>query len=158
MILQIGVIGACICDAELQQIAEEVGYAIAMSGAFLICGGLGGVMEASARGAKKAGGTTIGILPGDNRSSPNPYIDIAILSNMGHARNAIIAQSCDALIAVGGEYGTLSEIALALKMGKRVITLDSKWNIEGTVKAASALEAVEMAFCAAGTKRDSSCF
>ena len=149
MKLQIGVIGAGTCDGNLQGKAEEVGYEIAISGAFLICGGLGGVMEASARGAKKAGGTTVGIVPGDSRQSPNPYVDIAILSNMGHARNALIAQSCDALIAVGGEYGTLSEIALSLKMGKTVVTLESKWEIEGTVKAGSPQEAVKMALDAA---------
>ncbi|TGC11479.1 TIGR00725 family protein [Methanolobus halotolerans] len=158
MKMQIGVIGACICDADLYLMAEEVGYEIARNGAFIICGGLGGVMEAAPRGAKKVGGTTIGILPGDNRLSPNHYIDIAILSNMGHARNAIIAQSCDALIAVGGEYGTLSEIALALKMGKTVVTLESRWEIEGTIKADSPREAVELALCAAGTGQDLSFF
>ena len=103
------------------------------------------MMEAVARGAKMENGTTVGILPGDCRQDANPFIDIAILSNMGHARNAIIAQSCDALIAIGGEYGTLSEIALSLKMGKKVVTLGSKWEIEGTIKANNPVEAVELA-------------
>ncbi|MBN2110752.1 MAG: TIGR00725 family protein [Methanosarcinaceae archaeon] len=152
MKLQIGIIGAGTCNEDLKQKAEEVGYEIAKNGAFLICGGLGGVMEASARGAKKAGGITVGIVPGDSRQSPNPYIDIAILSNMGHARNAIIAQSCDALVAVGGGYGTLSEIAHSLKMGKTVVILDSKWDIEGTVKACSPEEAAELALNAAGQR------
>ncbi|WP_406657848.1 TIGR00725 family protein [Methanolobus sp. ZRKC2] len=151
MKIQIGVIGASTCAAGLQVKAEEVGYEIAKRGAFLICGGLGGVMEASAKGAKRACGTTVGIVPGCSRQSANPYIDIAILSNMGHARNAIIAQSCDALVAVGGEYGTLSEIAFSLKMGKTVVTLESKWEIEGTIKASSPKEAVELALNAASS-------
>ena len=145
MKMQIGVIGAGTCDAIIGKAAEDVGREIAKRNAFLVCGGCGGVMQSCARGAKMEGGTTVGILPGDSRLSANPHIDIAILSNMGHARNAIIAQSCDALIAIGGGYGTLSEIALSLKMGKKVVTLLSKWEIEGTVKADSPAQAVEMA-------------
>jgi hypothetical protein len=145
MRLQIGVIGAGACGEAVEKAAEEVGREIAKRNAFLICGGRGGVMEAAARGAKMEGGTTVGILPGDNRRDANPFIDILILSNMGHARNAIIAQSCDVLIAIGGEYGTLSEIALALKMGKKVVTLRSKWEIEGTLKACNPMEAVGLA-------------
>lgn len=143
---QIGVIGAGNCDESIAMIAEEVGREIAKCGAVLICGGLGGVMQAAARGAKQEGGTTIGILPGNRREDANPYIDIVILSAMGHARNAIIAQSCDALIAIDGEYGTLSEIALSLKMGKKVVVLESEWEIEGTRVAKDAQEAVNMAF------------
>lgn len=143
---QIGVIGAGKCDESIAIIAEEVGRDIAKRGAVLICGGLGGVMQAAARGAKEEDGTTIGILPGSRREDANPYIDIAILSAMGHARNAIIAQSCDALIAIDGEYGTLSEIALSLKMGKTVVVLESEWEIKGTRVAKDAKEAVEMLF------------
>ncbi|MBW2596809.1 MAG: TIGR00725 family protein [Deltaproteobacteria bacterium] len=143
---QIGVIGAGNCDESIAMIAEEVGREIAKFGAVLICGGLGGVMQGAARGAKQEGGTTIGILPGSRREDANPYIDIVILSAMGHARNAIIAQSCDALIAIDGEYGTLSEIALSLKMGKKVVVLESEWEIEGTRVAKDAQEAVNMAF------------
>ncbi len=143
---QIGVIGAGNCDESIAMIAEEVGQEIAKRGAVLICGGLGGVMQAAACGAKQEGGTTIGILPGSRREDANPYIDIVILSAMGHARNAIIAQSCDALIAIDGEYGTLSEIALSLKMGKKVVVLESEWKIEGTRVAKDAQEAVNMAF------------
>ena len=143
---QIGVIGAGNCNESVAMIAEEVGQHIAKRGAVLICGGLGGVMQAAAHGAKQKGGTTIGILPGSRREDANPYIDIAILSAMGHARNAIIAQSCDALIAIDGEYGTLSEIALSLKMGKTVVVLESEWRIEGTIVAKDAQEAVDMAF------------
>ena len=143
---QIGVIGAGKCDESIAMIAEEVGREIAKRGGILICGGLGGVMQAATHGAKKEDGTTIGILPGNSREDANPYIDIVILSAMGHARNAIIAQSCDALIAIDGEYGTLSEIALSLKMGKTVIVLESKWEIDGTMVAKDAKGAVEMAF------------
>ena len=146
VIKQIGVIGAGNCDESVAMIAEDVGREIAKRGAVLICGGLGGVMQAAACGAKQEGGTTIGILPGNRREDANPYIDIAILSAMGHARNAIIAQSCDALIAIDGEYGTLSEIALSLKMGKTVVVLESNWEIEGARVAKDAQEAVEMAF------------
>lgn len=143
---QIGVIGAGKCNQNIATIAEEVGREITKHGAVMICGGLGGVMQAAARGAKQEGGTTIGILPGNSREDANPYIDIVILSAMGHARNAIIAQSCDALIAIDGEYGTLSEIALSLKMGKTVVVLESEWDIKGTCAAKNAKEAVKMAF------------
>jgi len=144
-LIQIGVIGAGSCDLNLRQIAEEVGAEIAKKNAILICGGHGGVMEASAAGAKKEGGTTVGILPGDSRKTANPFIDIVIVTEMRHARNVIIARSADALIAVGGEFGTLSEIAHSLKMGKTVVTLDSKWDIEGTIKAKCPEDAVRIA-------------
>ena len=143
---QIGVIGAGNCNKNVAMLAQKVGQEIAKRGAVLICGGLGGVMQAAACGAKQEGGTTIGILPGSSREDANSCIDIAILSAMGHARNAIIAQSCDALIAIDGEYGTLSEIALSLKMGKTVVLLGSKWEIEGTIVAKDAQEAVDIAF------------
>ena len=128
----IGVIGAHFCNEELFKKAFEVGKLIALNNFILICGGLSGVMEASCKGAKDAGGTTVGILPGDSIYDANAYVDIPVATGMGHARNAIISRSSDALIAVGGGYGTLSEIALALKMGKKVLTLDS-WKIDGVV-------------------------
>jgi uncharacterized protein (TIGR00725 family) len=143
---QIGVIGAGACGSETRALAEMVGREVAKRGACLVCGGLGGVMEAAAYGAKQEGGITLGILPGTLREEANPWIDIAVLSGMGHARNAFIAQSSDALIAVNGEYGTLSEIAFGLKMRKTVIVLESKWEIEGTYRAESPKEAVELAF------------
>ncbi|MBN1134572.1 MAG: TIGR00725 family protein [Methanosarcinaceae archaeon] len=143
---QIGVIGAGACDEGLSRIAESVGKEIAKRGALLVCGGLGGVMEAAAHGAKEEGGTTLGILPGSNRNDANMYVDIAVLSAMGHARNVLIVQSCDALIAIDGEYGTLSEIAHALKMGKPVVLLESQWEIKGTHVAHDPAEAVEMVF------------
>lgn len=143
---QIGVIGAGACGGDIGALAENVGREVAKRGAVLLCGGLGGVMEAAAYGAKQEGGITLGILPGALREEANLWIDIAVVSGMGHARNAIIAQSSDALIAVNGEYGTLSEIALGLKMGKPVVVLEPGWKIEGVYRAKSPEEAVELAF------------
>ena len=143
---QIGVIGTGSCSSDIKSLAELVGKEIARREAVLICGGLGGVMEAAAFGAKQEGGVTLGILSGTIREEANPWIDIAVLSGMGHARNALIAQSSDAVIAVDGEYGTLSEIALSLKMGKPVVILESKWEIEGTHRAKSPEDAVELVF------------
>ncbi len=100
----------------------------------MVCGGLGGVMEAACRGAKDGGGVTVGILPGTDRAAANAFVDVAIPSGLGEARNALVVRAADALIAVGGGYGTLSEIALALKAGKRVVGLES-WDIEGVVAA-----------------------
>ncbi len=127
--MYIAVIGGAQCSPEEEKIAYEVGRAVARSGAYLICGGLGGVMEAACRGARDEGGMTIGILPGPFRSDANPFVDIVIATDMGQARNAIIVRTADAVIAVGGEYGTLSEIGMALKMGKSVVAIDS-WRIE----------------------------
>ncbi|RXA18451.1 TIGR00725 family protein [Methanosarcina sp. MSH10X1] len=143
---QIGVIGAGVCSSEARSLAEMVGREVAKRGAVLLCGGLGGVMEAAAFGAKQEGGITLGILPGTLREEANPWIELAVVSGMGHARNALIAQSSDALIAVNGEYGTLSEIALGLKMGKPVVVLESGWQIKGVYRAESPEEAVELAF------------
>jgi uncharacterized protein (TIGR00725 family) len=100
--------------------AERVGAELARRGAVVVCGGLGGVMEAACRGAKEAGGSTVGILPGLDREAANPFVDVALPTGLGEARNALVVRAADALIAVGGAYGTLSEIALALKGGKRV--------------------------------------
>lgn len=110
-------------------IATEVGRLIAMNGHAVVCGGRGGVMEAAARGAKAADGVTIGILPDDDASVANQFIDYPIPTGLGHARNAIVVSSGEAVIAVGGGFGTLSEIGLALKMGKRVIQIGS-WELE----------------------------
>jgi uncharacterized protein (TIGR00725 family) len=120
-------------------VAETVGRELAARGAVVVCGGLGGVMEAACRGAKEAGGLTVAILPGTDRAAANAFVDVVIPSGLGEARNALVVRAADALIAVGGGYGTLSEIALALKAGKRVVGLDS-WDIEG-VTAASGPEA-----------------
>jgi uncharacterized protein (TIGR00725 family) len=140
----IGVIGAGFAGGKTLQTAERVGRIIAKRGALLVCGGLGGVMEAAARGAKTEGGTTIGILPQQEKEAANPFIDIPVATGFGEGRNVVIVRTADALIAIGGEYGTLSEIAFALKMGKTVIGLGT-WDIKGVVKAASEEDAVEKA-------------
>jgi uncharacterized protein (TIGR00725 family) len=119
-----------------------VGRELGSRGVVLVTGGLGGVMEAACRGARGAGGMTIGILPGTDRSVANPYVDVAIPTGLGEARNALVVRAADALIAVGGAYGTLSEIAFALKAGKRVVGLGT-WDIDGVEAADSPEAAVE---------------
>jgi|SRR5438128_2513564 len=147
----IAVIGAGQCDAQTATRAEEVGRRLAQAGAMVVCGGLGGVMEATCRGAKSAGGFTLGILPGTNRADANRWVDLVIPSGLGEARNILVVRSAQAVIAVGGEFGTLSEIAFALKLGIPVIGLDTwqlgrKGRIETVVQEArSPAEAVEWA-------------
>jgi len=119
----IAVIGDGRCSAEVAALAEAVGRELAERGAVLVCGGLGGVMEAACRGAKAAGGLTIGILPGTVRGDANPYVDIPIVTGLGEARNVLVVQSSQVVIAVHGEYGTLSEIAHALKLDIPVVGL-----------------------------------
>ena len=126
--MYIGVIGGQFCSEEEERVAYDLGGLLAKEGAIIVCGGLGGVMEAACRGAREQGGITIGVLPGPFRGDANPYVDYAIATDMGQARNAIIVRTADAVVAVGGEYGTLSEIAMALKMGKKVVALTS-WEI-----------------------------
>ncbi|MDQ0287669.1 uncharacterized protein (TIGR00725 family) [Desulfofundulus luciae] len=146
----IGVIGGAECTEQERELAEEVGREIARRGAILICGGRGGVMEAASRGARQAGGMVVGILPGRHRGEGNSYLTVALPTGLGDARNAIIACAADALVAIGGGYGTLSEIGLALKMNKPVIGLGT-WKLErpglpgGIRPATSAREAVELA-------------
>jgi len=123
MRVYVAVVGAGAASADELQTAEAVGRLLAEGGAVLVCGGLGGVMEAASKGAKSAGGATIGILPGPDREAANEYVDIAIPTGLGEMRNGLVVRSADALIAVGGEFGTLSEIALALKAGKPVVGL-----------------------------------
>lgn len=136
---------------ELARLAEEVGRLLARRGAVLVCGGLGGVMEAAARGAREAGGTTIGILPGESTGDANPWIEHAVATGIGHARNLAVAASGDALIAVGGEWGTASEIALARALGRPVVVVGAGPALEGDgiVRAESAAEAVALALAAA---------
>lgn len=126
--LFITVIGASDCSAEETKLAEEVGRELARRGATLICGGLEGVMEAACRGAYSQGGITIGILPGNSRKDANPYVRIPIVTGMGYTRNAIVAKSGQAVIAIGGRYGTLSEIAYALQNNIPVIGLGT-WSL-----------------------------
>jgi uncharacterized protein (TIGR00725 family) len=139
----ISVIGAGTCSDEISSLAEEVGRSVANMGAVLVTGGLGGVMEAASKGAKEAGGIVIGILPGFSKHDANPYVTIPITTGLSHARNVIIARTADAVIAVSGEYGTLSEIAIALKLGKPVIGIQTWENIEGVAKAETAAEAMQ---------------
>ncbi|MFQ5922133.1 MAG: TIGR00725 family protein [Anaerolineales bacterium] len=121
----IAVIGPANCTEHQAELAERVGTLIAERGVFLICGGRGGVMEAACKGAASTGGTTIGILPGNEVSEGNPYLTIALPTGLGEARNAVVVSAGQAVIAIGGAYGTLSEIALALKAGRRVIGLET---------------------------------
>lgn len=177
----VAVIGASVCGPIESALAFSVGDALARAGAVIVCGGGGGVMEAACRGAQLAaesmsrggrasaasrGGrpgaeeaaevVTIGILPGLDRAAANPYVDVAIATGMGELRNGLIVRSADALIAIGGAYGTLSEIALALRAGKRVVGLRT-WELgreglvdDGVVVAGDAAEAVAVALAAAG--------
>jgi uncharacterized protein (TIGR00725 family) len=143
--MQIGVIGASSATAQGVRLSEEVGRELARRRVTLICGGLGGIMEGAARGAWQEGGTTVGILPGDSPFEANPFIGVPVVTGLSHARNVIIARSSHALIAIEGEYGTLSEIAIALKLGKPVVSLHS-WNIsEDVIPADTAREAVDKA-------------
>lgn len=124
----VSVIGAGKCDDQTYALAEEIGRELAQRGATIVCGGLGGVMEAACKGAKGAGGRTIGILPGVDYREANPYVDIPIVTGLGEARNAIVVRTGRAVIAIGGEYGTLSEIAFALKFGIPVIGVNT-WQL-----------------------------
>jgi len=124
----IAVIGGGQCSKEQAELAEAVGRELARRGAILVCGGLGGVMEAASKGACSEGGVTIGILPGDNHQAANPYIQIPIVTGMGYARNIAVVKSAQAVIAIGGNYGTLSEISHALQSGIPVIGLNT-WSL-----------------------------
>jgi uncharacterized protein (TIGR00725 family) len=141
----IGVIGASSPSAAGAVLAEEVGRLLAGHGVVLVCGGLGGVMESAARGCAAAGGEVLGILPAADAAQANPYVSLAVATNMGHARNVIIAHTAQALIAVEGEYGTLSEMAIALKLGKAVIVLPGTPQLPGSRCAATPAEAVRQA-------------
>jgi uncharacterized protein (TIGR00725 family) len=156
----IAVIGGGSCNQEEAQLAEEVGRELAKRGAALVCGGLGGVMEAACKGASAEGGVTIGVLPGDDQRAANPYVNIPIVTNLGYARNVAVVKSGQAVIAVGGNYGTLSEISHALQSGIPVIGLGT-WTIsrngqedKAIIRAKSAAEAVEKALKAAKESND----
>ena len=147
----IAVIGASQASASEMKTAELVGREIAKAGATLVCGGLNGVMEAACKGASQEGGITIGILPGDNRLSANEYVKIPIVTGIGYARNVAVVKSAQAVIAIGGSYGTLSEIGHALQSGLPVIGLDT-WDISRKrkdkspiIEAKTPAEAVEKA-------------
>jgi len=154
----IAVVGGSQCSAEEARLSEAVGQELARRGVTLVCGGLGGVMEAACRGAKSVGGTTIGILPGDSREAANAFVDIPIVTGLGLARNVIVVKSAQAVIAVDGGYGTLSEIACALQNGIPIVGLCT-WSLSqnnqsdtSIIPAANADEAVEKAIAAARAK------
>ncbi len=146
----IAVIGGGDAAPDILKAAREVGREVAKRGAVLLCGGLSGVMAAAAQGAREAGGVSIGILPDADRSRANPYLTYSIPTNLGHARNVLIAHAADALIAIDGAHGTISEAAIGLKLGKPVIGLHVGWEMPGLKKARSAQEAVATALQAFG--------
>ena len=146
MAVQVSVVGS---GGEHEERAETVGRLLAEQGATVVTGGLGEVMAAASRGAKGAGGTTIGILPGETRAGANPWLDHVVISGIGHARNLAVVASGDAVIAVGGRYGTLAEIGFALTLERPVVVLEPGWEVEGTQRAATPEEAVEFALAAA---------
>jgi uncharacterized protein (TIGR00725 family) len=142
MAIQVAVIGS---GAEHVERAEEVGRLLAERGCTVVTGGLGEVMAAAARGAKVVGGTTIGILPGERREDANDWIDHVVVTGIGHARNLAVVASGDAVIAVGGSWGTLAEIGFALRLGRPVVILEPGQSVEGVLRAATPDEAVELA-------------
>ena len=160
MALQVAVVGASTANETLDATAEEIGAALASAGATVVCGGLGGVMEAVCRGAKAAGGLTVGFLPGTDPSEANAWVDVVVPTGMGEARNILVVRCAEVVVALGGEYGTLSEIALALRAGTPVVGLGT-WSLvrgdgqadAGIVRAPDALTAVSTALRLAATAR-----
>ena len=148
----VAVVGAGTAAPDDLAVAEDLGRELARRGAVVVCGGLGGVMEAVCRGARNAGGRTIGILPGDDRAEANPYVDVTVATGLGEARNLLVVRTADVVVAVGGEYGTLSEIAFALRLGKPVVGIGT-WElskpghpVDAIVRVATAAEAADAAF------------
>jgi uncharacterized protein (TIGR00725 family) len=156
----ISVIGDSSCSPQEAKLAQSVGELLAQQGAIVVCGGLGGVMEAVCRGAKSKGGLTIGILPGQDASTANPWVDIPVVTGLGEARNVVVAKSAQAVIAIGGSYGTLSEIAYAIKSSIPVIGLNT-WSLsrngredDSIIKVQSATEAVDKAISLAKRRKN----
>ena len=143
--MQVSVIGS---GAAHEANAEEVGRLLAERATTVVTGGLGEVMAAAARGAKGAGGTTIGILPGETRADANPWLEHVVVTGIGHGRNLAVVASGDAVIAVGGRYGTLAEIGFAHTLGRPVVVLEPGWQLDGTQRARTPVEAVESALAA----------
>jgi len=150
--IYVAVVGPASASPVEEETAEQVGRLLAGRGAVVVTGGLDGVMAAASRGARGGGGTTLGVLPGNERADANPWIDVALPTGMGEARNALVVRAADGVIAVGGEYGTLSEIALALKLGRPVIGIGT-WTLErggkaddGVLRANDAEQAVGLLF------------
>jgi hypothetical protein len=143
--VRVGVIGGSRPGKTAIRAAETVGRLVAERGGVVVCGGLGGVMEAACRGAREAGGLAIGILPGDDPAAANAFVDIPVATGLGYTRNSLVALNADVLIAIDGEYGTLSEIAYGIIYGKKVIGLGT-WEVDGVVPAGTPEEAVDLAF------------
>ncbi len=137
----VGVIGGSRCTKEVEQLAQKLGENLAKVVGFLVCGGVGGVMEAICRGFREEGGVTIGIIPSYEKRDANEYVDIVIPSGLGNARNVLVVKTSEVIIALPGEYGTLSEIAYALQFGIPVISLKS-WDIPGVIKVETIEEAI----------------
>ncbi len=139
--VHVAVSGGGDAGEEVCRLAEEVGRQLARRGAVVVTGGLGGAMAAASRGAKEEGGTTLGILPSGDRADANPWVDVAVPTGMGEARNALVVRAADVVIAVAGEFGTLSEIALALRLGKPVVGLGT-WELARDGRPVDAIVAV----------------
>src|SRR2546422_8450224 len=143
----VAVVGGGTCSEEEAQAAERIGALLARANAVVVCGGLSGVMEAACRGARREGGLTVGILPGSDRGAANPHVVVAVATGLGELRNGLVVRSSDAVVAVGGECGTLSEIGFALKLGKRVVGL-ATWELskkpDPILRASSAEDAVRL--------------
>src|SRR6266850_3841098 len=144
----VAVVGGGTCSEEEAQAAERIGALLARANAVVVCGGLSGVMEAACRGARREGGLTVGILPGSDRGAANPHVVVAVATGLGELRNGLVVRSSDAVVAVGGEFGTLSEIGFALKLGKRVVGLGT-WDLgrrgEAMLRATTAEDAARLA-------------
>jgi len=148
--VHVAVSGGGRADDEACRLAEQVGLELARLGAVVVTGGLGGAMEAACRGAKAGGGTTVGILPSDDRADANPWVDVAVPTGLGEGRNALVVRAAEAVIAVAGEFGTLSEIALALRLGRPVVGLGT-WELARNGRPVEAIVAVATPAEAAGT-------
>ena len=151
MAVYVAVVGPGEADAGVMGVAEQVGRELADRGAVVVTGGRGGAMEAACRGASQAGGLTVGILPGVDRSEANDWLTVSLPTGMGELRNGLVARAGDAVIALGRGYGTLSEIGFALKLGRPVVGLGT-WEIEGVVAAEDPVDAVERALSLSGPR------
>ncbi len=140
----VGVIGAGECSNTTYQLSRDLGFEIGKKGWILVCGGLGGVMEGAARGCAEAGGMTVGILPGLEKHSANPYVKIPLPTGLGEGRNLLVVRASDVLVSIAGGYGTLSEIALSLKTNKPVIGLETWENIQGIQYVSDPREAIQL--------------
>lgn len=140
---RIAVVGAGRCNSAVYAVAKDVGRLLAESGCDIVCGGLGGVMQACCEGAKSAGGHTMGVLPGDSPAAANAFVDTPVATGLGVMRNALVVMNGSLVIAIDGESGTLSELALAMKSGKTVVAIGRWANLDGVIPATSAQDAVQ---------------